>query len=70
MTRCYFEEGYQETPVFLLEELACDHSLPGPAIIIDTNRWGMGTCEVVGPWGDSGTLGDGGAPVGMVGTPG
>ncbi|NXD87695.1 OPLA oxoprolinase, partial [Halcyon senegalensis] len=37
VTRCYFEEGYLETPVFLLEELACDHSVPGPAIIIDKN---------------------------------
>ncbi|NWU98761.1 OPLA oxoprolinase, partial [Upupa epops] len=37
VTQCYFEEGYQDTPVFLLEELACDHQLPGPAIIIDKN---------------------------------
>ncbi|XP_074000836.1 LOW QUALITY PROTEIN: 5-oxoprolinase [Numenius arquata] len=37
VTRCYFEEGYLETPVFLLEELACDHTVPGPAIIIDKN---------------------------------
>ncbi|NXT39932.1 OPLA oxoprolinase, partial [Pelecanoides urinatrix] len=37
VTRCYFEEGYLETPVFLLEELACDHAVPGPAIIIDKN---------------------------------
>ncbi|XP_072707825.1 5-oxoprolinase [Ciconia boyciana] len=37
VTRCYFEEGYLETPVFLLEELACDHAVPGPAILIDRN---------------------------------
>ncbi|XP_071594695.1 5-oxoprolinase isoform X1 [Heliangelus exortis] len=37
VTRCYFEEGYLETPVFLLEELGCDHTIPGPAIIIDKN---------------------------------
>ncbi|XP_049676096.1 5-oxoprolinase isoform X2 [Accipiter gentilis] len=37
VTQCYFEEGYLETPVFLLEELACDHSIHGPAIIIDKN---------------------------------
>ncbi|NXK01089.1 OPLA oxoprolinase, partial [Corythaixoides concolor] len=37
VTRCYFEEGYLETPVFLLEELACDHAVPGPAIVIDKN---------------------------------
>ncbi|XP_009469626.1 PREDICTED: 5-oxoprolinase [Nipponia nippon] len=40
VTRCYFEEGYLETPVFLLEELACDHTVPGPAIIIDKNSPG------------------------------
>ncbi|XP_035170061.1 5-oxoprolinase-like, partial [Oxyura jamaicensis] len=37
VTRCYFEEGYLETPVFLLEQLSCDHAIPGPAIIIDKN---------------------------------
>ncbi|KAM8811123.1 5-oxoprolinase [Eudromia elegans] len=37
VTRCYFEEGYLETPVFLLEELSCDHRVAGPAIIIDRN---------------------------------
>ncbi|XP_071659812.1 5-oxoprolinase [Patagioenas fasciata] len=37
VTRCYFEEGYMDTPVFLLEELGCDHSIPGPAILIDKN---------------------------------
>ncbi|XP_071274326.1 5-oxoprolinase [Agelaius tricolor] len=37
VTRCYFEGGYQDTPVFLLGELGSDHALPGPAIIIDTN---------------------------------
>ncbi|OPJ74327.1 5-oxoprolinase [Patagioenas fasciata monilis] len=26
-----------DTPVFLLEELGCDHSIPGPAILIDKN---------------------------------
>ncbi|KAM6125760.1 LOW QUALITY PROTEIN: 5-oxoprolinase [Pterocles gutturalis] len=35
VTRCYFEEGYLETPVFRLERLSCDHTVPGPAIIID-----------------------------------
>lgn len=42
VTRCYFEGGYQDTPVYLLEDLGSDHVLPGPAIIIDTNRWGRG----------------------------
>uniref|UniRef100_R7VSF8 5-oxoprolinase n=1 Tax=Columba livia TaxID=8932 RepID=R7VSF8_COLLI len=26
-----------DTPVFLLEELGCGHSIPGPAILIDKN---------------------------------
>uniref|UniRef100_A0A674GD07 5-oxoprolinase, ATP-hydrolysing n=1 Tax=Taeniopygia guttata TaxID=59729 RepID=A0A674GD07_TAEGU len=37
VTRCYFEGGYRDTPVFLLGELGSDHVLPGPAIVIDTN---------------------------------
>uniref|UniRef100_A0A8C3UN50 5-oxoprolinase n=1 Tax=Catharus ustulatus TaxID=91951 RepID=A0A8C3UN50_CATUS len=37
VTQCYFEGGYQDTPVYLLEDLGSDHVLPGPAIIIDTN---------------------------------
>ncbi|XP_037613145.1 5-oxoprolinase [Sebastes umbrosus] len=36
-TRCYFEEGYLDTSVYLWEELPCDHSIQGPAIIIDKN---------------------------------
>lgn len=64
VTRCYFEEGYLETPVFLLEQLSCDHSIPGPAIIIDKNRQEMGAGGIPGgwrgPWGggrDPGELG-------------
>ena len=37
MVRCYFEGGYQDTSVYLLDRLSCDHVLPGPAIIIDKN---------------------------------
>ncbi|PIO23846.1 hypothetical protein AB205_0014510 [Aquarana catesbeiana] len=37
VTKCYFEEGYKDTHVYLLEELSCDHTIPGPAIIIDKN---------------------------------
>ncbi|XP_068094216.1 5-oxoprolinase [Hyperolius riggenbachi] len=37
VTRCYFEEGYKDTNVYLLEDLSCDHTIPGPAIIIDKN---------------------------------
>ncbi|MGH0132849.1 UNVERIFIED_CONTAM: hypothetical protein FKN15_050897 [Acipenser sinensis] len=38
VTQCYFDDGYLDTKVYLLEELSCDHSIPGPAIIIDKNR--------------------------------
>lgn len=37
VTQCYFDDGYLDTKVYLLEELSCDHSIPGPAIIIDKN---------------------------------
>uniref|UniRef100_A0A8C4N6U7 Hydantoinase B/oxoprolinase domain-containing protein n=1 Tax=Eptatretus burgeri TaxID=7764 RepID=A0A8C4N6U7_EPTBU len=37
VTNCYFENGYLDTNVYLLEELSCDHTIPGPAIIIDRN---------------------------------
>ncbi|XP_029442000.1 5-oxoprolinase [Rhinatrema bivittatum] len=37
VTQCYFEDGYLDTSVYLLEELSCDHAIPGPAIIIDKN---------------------------------
>lgn len=38
MTKCYFEEGYLDTGVYLWEELPSGHSIKGPAIIIDKNR--------------------------------
>ncbi|XP_024864412.1 5-oxoprolinase [Kryptolebias marmoratus] len=37
MTKCYFEEGYLDTGVYLWEELPCGRSIQGPAIIIDKN---------------------------------
>ncbi|XP_031440117.1 5-oxoprolinase [Clupea harengus] len=37
VTKCYFEDGYLDTSVYLWEELSCDHSIPGPAMIIDKN---------------------------------
>ncbi|KAI4795937.1 hypothetical protein KUCAC02_029552, partial [Chaenocephalus aceratus] len=37
MTKCYFEEGYLDTGVYLWEELPSGHSIKGPAIIIDKN---------------------------------
>lgn len=38
VTQCYFEGGYQETPVYLLGELGYGHQLQGPCLIIDNNR--------------------------------
>ncbi|XP_056627457.1 5-oxoprolinase [Triplophysa dalaica] len=37
MTQCYFEEGHLNTSVYLWEDLTCDYSINGPAIIIDHN---------------------------------
>ncbi|CAN9506173.1 unnamed protein product [Ophioblennius macclurei] len=37
MTKCYFEDGYMDTSVYLWEELPCGLSIQGPAIIIDKN---------------------------------
>ncbi|XP_061660932.1 5-oxoprolinase [Syngnathoides biaculeatus] len=37
MTKCYFEDGYHDTSVYLWEELLCGHTITGPAIIIDKN---------------------------------
>nr|XP_033788894.1 5-oxoprolinase isoform X2 [Geotrypetes seraphini]XP_033788895.1 5-oxoprolinase isoform X2 [Geotrypetes seraphini]XP_033788896.1 5-oxoprolinase isoform X2 [Geotrypetes seraphini] len=37
VTRCYFEDGYLDTSVYLLEDLSYDHAIAGPAIIIDKN---------------------------------
>ncbi|XP_053913707.1 5-oxoprolinase isoform X2 [Cuculus canorus] len=37
VTPCYFDNGFMETPVFLLENLESDHTIDGPAIVIDTN---------------------------------
>ncbi|KAJ8276881.1 hypothetical protein GJAV_G00068950 [Gymnothorax javanicus] len=37
VTQCYFDEDYLDTAVYLWDELSCDHSIHGPAIIIDKN---------------------------------
>ncbi|XP_017157466.1 5-oxoprolinase [Poecilia reticulata] len=37
MTKCFFEDGYMDTSVYLWEELPCGKSIQGPAIIIDKN---------------------------------
>ena len=34
ITRCYFEEGWLETPVFLIEKLGAGQVLEGPSILI------------------------------------
>ncbi|GAB2285300.1 5-oxoprolinase [Dionaea muscipula] len=35
--RVYFENGWQETPLFKLENLGYGHAIPGPAIIMNGN---------------------------------
>lgn len=52
VTQCYFEGGYQETPVYLLGELGYGHKFQGPCLIIDSNRWACGLARV-GPRGCS-----------------
>ncbi|XP_073650386.1 5-oxoprolinase isoform X4 [Tursiops truncatus] len=52
MTRCYFEGGYQETPVYLLGELGAGHKLQGPCLLIDSNRWAEGRGHGCRGWGD------------------
>ncbi|XP_007444496.1 5-oxoprolinase, partial [Python bivittatus] len=37
VSRCYFEGGYQDTHVYLLENLFHGHSVPGPSILVDKN---------------------------------
>lgn len=39
VTKCYFEDRSLDTNVYLWEELSCEHSIMGPAIIIDKNRY-------------------------------
>lgn len=33
--KCYFEQGFIDTPVYLIEELFANDHISGPAIIID-----------------------------------
>ncbi|XP_078482471.1 5-oxoprolinase [Ciona intestinalis] len=37
VVQCYFEDGYQDTSVYLFEQLSHGHQFQGPAIIIDKN---------------------------------
>ncbi|KAK1794456.1 hypothetical protein P4O66_011331 [Electrophorus voltai] len=37
VTRCYFDEGYLDTSVYLWEDLTCGYGIEGPAIIIQKN---------------------------------
>ena len=38
VTKCFFEDSFHDTNVYVLEELAFGHSIEGPALIIDKNR--------------------------------
>lgn len=35
---CYFEDGFHETNIYLLEELSAGHTIEGPAVIVDKTR--------------------------------
>ncbi|XP_072169577.1 5-oxoprolinase-like [Diadema setosum] len=37
VVKCYFEEGHLDTTIYCLEELSCDHTILGPAILIEKN---------------------------------
>ncbi|XP_071957987.1 5-oxoprolinase-like [Antedon mediterranea] len=37
VTKCYFEKGYQDTGIFLLEKLMFGQTITGPAILIEKN---------------------------------
>ncbi|XP_071510031.1 5-oxoprolinase-like [Diadema antillarum] len=37
VVKCYFEEGQLDTTIYRLEELSCDHTIRGPAILIEKN---------------------------------
>ena len=39
-THSYFEGGYQDTYVYILEDLKSGHTINGPAIIMNGNRYG------------------------------
>ena len=39
MTQCYFEGGFQETPVYILTDLKAGHVIRGPAIIMNDTRY-------------------------------
>ena len=39
ITKCFFDGGYLDTRVYLLDDLAAGHVIEGPAIIIDQNRY-------------------------------
>jgi hypothetical protein len=39
ITQCYFEGGFQETPVYILTDLKAGHVIRGPAIIMNDTRY-------------------------------
>ncbi|XP_063155873.1 5-oxoprolinase isoform X1 [Candoia aspera] len=55
VSHCYFEGGYQDTQVYLLENLFHGHSIPGPSILVDENSTILvepGCTAAVTAWGD------------------
>ena len=39
VSKCYFEDGFHETNIYLLEELSAGHTIEGPAVIVDKTRF-------------------------------
>ena len=39
-THSYFEGGYQDTNVYILDDLKSGHTIDGPSIIMNGNRYG------------------------------
>ncbi|XP_078607993.1 5-oxoprolinase-like isoform X1 [Branchiostoma floridae x Branchiostoma japonicum] len=37
VTKCYFDNRYHDTNVYILDDLSCDHDIHGPAILIEKN---------------------------------
>ena len=39
VTKCYFDDGFYDTNVYIYSDLTYGHTVLGPAIIIDDNRY-------------------------------
>ena len=44
VVQCFFENSYYDTNVYHLESLGTGHSVSGPAILMETNRYNEWCC--------------------------